>query len=265
MKKILKGLIVTSLLLCVPTSVFAETSFEKDGVISVTEKQILLNKVGLSETSIELLPASELELLLEEDAVLIGKGEEKSFDLKSETPEVQVMKITSNDIKLSGYGFAVPTDRPGYKKIKLVATYDWNIDPLNKWTDTISIGYPQTNKFFLPFNSNGQVEQFYSLYSAWSPTYEQWDDYASIVPTDWDNGAGIGESINIKAGRDAHQGYIRMHAYVKNTETGTSNVKIRYGHAILNASPSFSVYTAGLSVEPKMNVETLDFGFVLSW
>lgn len=265
MKKILKSLLVTSLLLCAPTAVFAETSFEKDGVISDTERQILLNKVGLSEESIERLPISELELLLEEGAVLIGKGEEQSYDLKSEEPEIGVMDLTKNDIQLSGYGFAVTTDKPGYKKIKLVAEYNWNIDPLQKWTDSISIGYPVTNKFFLPFTSSGEVAQFYSLYSAWNPTYWQWEDHASTVPADWDNGAGLGETIDIKAGRDDHMGYIRMYAYVKNTETGTSNVKIRYGHAILGASPSFSVYPAGLAVEPKTNVETLDYGFVLSW
>lgn len=153
-----------------------------------------------------------------------------------------------------------------FQKIKIVGEYQWKIDPLNKWKDSISIGYPLTNKFFLPMTSTGKVDQFYSEYNAFNPTYLQWDTFVpSTVPTNWDNGTGLGTTIDLKAARERHNGYIRMYAYVTNTESGTSNVKIRYGHAIAAITPSFGIYPVGFAVVPGISNETLDYGLVLTW
>ncbi|WP_138751843.1 hypothetical protein [Paenibacillus sinopodophylli] len=276
LKKIFKSItVVASLAIIVPTLSFAQekvtpiesnNTFVKDGIISDSEKQTLIDKLGMLEVSVDRLPAEILEQLLEEDAVLLGGGIEESYDLQSEGNNLRGGTLTQKDMSLVGYAYSTASDRPGYKKINFILEFDWNIDPLQKWKDSMSIGWPVTNLFVLPMDPvSGTVQQFKSSVNAYNPTYQQWDTVTSTSPADWENGTGVGQHVDLKAARSDHKGWMQQFAYVPNTKSGYSNVKFRYAHSVFLLTPTFSVYPVGFAVTPGNSNEHLDYGIELTW
>ncbi|MGG0754301.1 hypothetical protein [Brevibacillus laterosporus] len=225
-----------------------------------------IESLGLTDEELSFFPEEVLEKLIEQNAVKKSSFI-KSFDLESEENKegVSTFSLTDDDITLAGVAFKVDSDRRGYKKFYLHGAFDWNINPFNKWTDKISIGYPVTTKFFLPMSKKGKVQEHENKLLI-RGIGEKWreQDY-STTPSDWEAGAGVAAEIDIVRGNYDQKGYIGQYVYVDEDEKGTTNIKIRYGHSKMSGSPGVSIYPVGLAVSPSWDVETLDFGLELKY
>jgi hypothetical protein len=245
---------------------------EKGDELTKQEMKILAEEVGVTEDEIQYFPVEVLRSLIEQDAKKISTSKPKKFDLQSEgsgndgstSGDIGTMDLVRNyDIEMFGTAYSVNSDRVGYKKIYLYGFFDWLVDPVNKLEDAMSIGYPITNKFFVP-TSNGYVSQFSSR-NCNKNNEQTWYCDSSTLPQSYDLGTGVGEYYDLLFWGIDHKGYMDQYVYVDAREYGTSNIKLRYGHKKVSGNVGFNVFSYGFAVEPAWNTEYADYDFTLSW
>lgn len=269
-KKIL-AICTLALTLILPSQIFAEdtTNTTTDpSVLSQLEKDRLIQDVGLNEEQVSEMPIDVLRELLARDGKVVGVAPKQGFDIPGEGPTpggIGPMSLTASDIWLGGLAATVTSDKPGYKQIMFYAAYEWNIDPINKYTDKMSIGWPVTNLFHLPVDGAGKIIGHAARECQKKRSFDTWVCTDASNPSNWDNGTGVAQKFDLTLSNSYFKGSITQYAYTPDTNSGTSNVKIVYGHAKTSIIPSVGIYPPGLSVQPGITVDTLDYAMTLSW
>ncbi|MEJ8548830.1 hypothetical protein [Brevibacillus borstelensis] len=283
MKKVLLSVATVFLAALMPLSGFAasvESKIIPEG-ISKKEARILVDEVGLDEDELKNFPSDVLKSLIENGAVKIASNEEVHTFEKEISEEVNEENSDKSgispqalekgtDIKLAATAFKVTSDMPGYKKFYLYGNFEWLKRPVFTFTDGVSLGYPDNTKWFLPTNSKGDVTQHETQYcyrvdnnvtAPWNCSKKTKPSYSSL-------GSGVGTNFTLQSlpSNLLHQGYIGQYVYVKDTESGTTNVRFEYGHTTVTAEVSFSVLpTFGVGVTPKRTTEAADFLLTFSY
>ncbi|MEO3944079.1 hypothetical protein [Gorillibacterium sp. CAU 1737] len=265
-----KLLSITLALSLLPTFSYAESkSYEaqEKKQLSQQELRVLTDEVGFTKEDFEAVPVEVARDLIEQKARKISNGVVQSYTMeKNDQPSTVIapMSFDAADINLYGNAYLTQgTDKPGFKRILMVASFQWQSQPRYKYTDKMSIGYPSTNKFI--FNtSNGKIQGHTNR------SYFYFEDnllnFESNTPTDADPGAGVAADYYYHPFAEKLNGSIIQYVYVPDNQSGTSNVCIRYGHKYLTlGSPSVSIYPYGLSVTPSTTVQTADYILTLTW
>lgn len=280
MKRFISSFFVLALLVCstyLPIEAKAEELDEKTsiewGSKTLSKKQVkfLKNEVGLTEEEIEVLPAHILEELIDNNAKKLARNhKEKKFesnDGQFNTSSVG-KRVDGGYIKLDAIAFEVDSDKSGKKKFYFYGGYNWTESPGWELIDALSLGWPDSAEIVLPMTS-GKVDQHETRYcekpdnNASAP----WDCSTDRSPEDWDNGMGVGNRFNIDGApnNNIHKGYIAQYVYTARN-SGYVNVKFEYGHQEFDwGDPSFSVFPAGLSIDPDTVDEIIDYGLEFEW
>lgn len=251
----------------------AEEKYSHESLSKQEIKQ-LIKKVGLTEEEINDFPTEVLRELLDNNAKKISYKKEEHDIIEDSTLEggtigTQAIK-KGTDLTIGAASFEVTSDRSGLRKFYLYGNFNWLKSPPNRWTDAISIGWPESAELTMPVNSYGDVTQFSAKYmyrdgpySAWG-----WQTGKSISRPDYDQpSAGVGFRFNLKDGFGyyEHKGYAGQYVYSKKS-SGYFNIMIRYGHTSASITPSFTVYpTVGLGVTPTWVVDTEQSYSILDW
>ncbi|MEO3944078.1 hypothetical protein [Gorillibacterium sp. CAU 1737] len=258
-----KILFLTLALTLLPTFAYAEkVNNEKVKLLTQQEISILIDEVGFIKEDFEAVPVEVARDLIEQKAKKISNGVVKSFTMEKQ-PQTGIVPMSLEPVDIDLYGNAYVTqgtDLPGFKKILMVASFKWKFNPNWRLTDKMSIGYPATNKFILNA-SNGQVLGHTNrTYLLQDPSLRS----ESYTPSDFVLGAGVAATFELYNAPTG--GSIIQYVYVPDSESGTSNVLVRYGHKKLTwGAPSIGVYPAGLAVSPSTNVENADYWLTLTW
>lgn len=132
--------------------------------------------------------------------------------------------------------------------------------PTFAFTDKMSLGYPQSNEWYLK-TSGGKIQEHYSR----NCNYDmKWYCSESRTPSDHDIGQGVAAEYDIWLNTELKNGEIHQSVYTSRKK-GKSNVLLRYGHRYITGSPSVSVFPSGLSVTPGWGTETLDYVTTVEW
>jgi hypothetical protein len=242
---------------------FSEKMTVDNTELTHEEIRKLTNDVGLNSNEIENMPVKILKSLLADHAKKLAGGG-KIFTSRENHPFLRTQK---QDIIITGTAFSVGSDRRGYKKIYLYGNFEWMIIPVWTLVDKMSIGYPVTTDWFLPFK-NGNVAQHWNnlCYKKFGSSGE-YKCTESTKVSDWDPGIGVAAAFDLPStpSRLKMKGAIGQYVYVKNTKSGTVNIKFRYGHQLYSGVPRVGIYPFGLSVTPTLSTETFDYGIEFSY
>lgn len=225
-------------------------------VLEPNEITTLVDEVGLTEDEINDFPVEVLRELIQNDA--------KKISYQSVTPT-----LSTKDIKVGATAFEVKSDRTGQKKMYLYGNFEWIKNPTSRFTDAMSIGWPDSAELAPP-TVNNKISQFEGkyMYRDGSNSAFGWQTGTNTTTPNTETGlAGVGFKFGVKSGIgfSEHKGYIGQYVYTKKKE-GLFNIMIRYGHASLAITPSFTVYpNFGLGVTPGVTVSTVDAFGTLSW
>lgn len=258
-----------SLLVMLPSLAFAQESAITGSNKQLNQQEIndLRNDVGFTQEDFDNVPPEIARELLKQGAKKLtnGKVEKHTFNEGVTTSKLATTEsLSPSDIALYGSAYSVTSDKPGYKKVYLYGSFQWDNAPFWILVDKVSIGYPSTNKFFYA-TKNGQIlghynELWYKDANTGNTVFNN-----STTPSDADPATGVAASFDLV--NSQHQGgHLSQYVYVSSSETGTSNLLIRYGHKTISGSPSVDIYpTFGLSVSPTTTTETADYWLTINW
>lgn len=241
------------------------TAFAEDNNNSITEKEknILIEKVGLTQEELSLYNVSLLREMISNNAIKLTSGQKIRYNLNSEGAEdggFSTQALSASDIELWGNAYEVTSDIPNRKKFLLIGTFHWLVEPVWNLTDKMSIGYPVTNEWYLN-TSGGQVLGHTSQMC----NYIGYNECVNkTTPSDHDLGVGVAAAFDLKGTATDMRGYVQQYVYTQKS-TGSSNVLFRYGHKTLTGNVGVSITNVGLSVEPAFNTETRDYPITFSW
>ncbi|MGG4441838.1 hypothetical protein [Brevibacillus fortis] len=234
-----------------------------------------LHDADFSDAQITLLSESTLKLLSKTkklkklDSELVEQGElsedpdtgEIVEFLEFKKGEVTTRSTGSLDMDLDVEAWEVDSDITGEKKLLIVASYNWNDTPNNRWTDAISLGWPESTGWYIPTDSDDDVDQFYANDYILEKAYPRDKEirYSKTRrPDAAEPNAGVGHEIDLPGTVTALDFYGGMEQYVyfDENDSGKTNVKTVYGHSQASFTPAFTVFPAGLSVEPGNTIST---------
>lgn len=259
-----KSVLLVAMVAMIPSIAEASANDGKSqNALSKHEVEILTNDVGLTMDEISEFPNDVLRELIKQDAHKLKSNRVRT------SMEAPLYSLTQGeDIELFGTGFTVTSDKSGYKKIYLYGSFEWLESPLNAFTDKMTIGFPDSSKWFLPMSS-GKVAQHESRYA-----YDQWADgrwswtTKQYTPSDWEPNAGVAAEFDLIGllSSPLHKGYVSQYVYVSNQESNISNVKFEYGHAYTGIDVEVAVFpSAGLAINPGIEVESESYGIEVDY
>jgi hypothetical protein len=261
------GLLSSVLLPQLPTAM-AQQNFDYDydnkaiySELTSEELETLQEEVGLTEEEVQNIPPHILKNLIKQNAkVLASKTFIHKFDEGKNDKGRSVKSNDLTELKLNGIAFAVKSDRKGYKKFYLYGNFEWLESPRFMLTDKMTIGYPDTAKFFLPMKK-GKPEQHENQYCIKTITNPKWDCKTSTEASDWEPGIGVAAEFDLRMGnRPQHAGYISQYVYTEDTESGTINIKFEYGHNRVIGTVGVSYSPFGLSIAPSNTTDVASYG-----
>lgn len=263
-------LFMAFLVLGVGFSVQASAEENSQEVLTDEEYTYLLKEVGHTKEEIAELPVEVAKTLVKERAVKKESTEviEEFYEEKnSSSGEFTPMAtIPSSQIKLGATAYKVTSDRSGYNKYYMYGNFEWLVRPYFTLVDAMTIGFPESSGFFLPM-SGGSVLQHSHRVSVDPQGNGNWTDYTKYTPYRWESSAGVAGSFDIRGdtSKTKNKGYIGQYVYVSSGKHGTINVKFEYGHKTLGATPTVSVFPAGLAITPNSNTDTRAYGIELKY
>jgi len=235
------------------------------------EITILINDVGLTDSEINEFPVEVLHQLINNNAKKIYFNQEHLvLDQNNELNKISPLVKKDTDITVGAAAFEVKSDRAGQKKLYVYGNFNWLKSPPSRWTDALSIGWPESAELSFPISSRGDIAQYEAKYLYRDGPYSAFGWQTGKSATQPDKVAslsGVGFRFNLKSGIGftEHKGYVGQYLYTKKSQ-GLFNVLVRYGHYTISLSPSFTVYpSVGLAVTPVLRNTTLNSYAVLSW
>ncbi|WP_342558318.1 hypothetical protein [Metasolibacillus sp. FSL K6-0083] len=232
---------------------------------------ILINSVGLTESEINEFPVEVLQQLINNNAKKIYFNQEHLvLDENNKLNNISPFVEKDTDITVGAAAFEVNSDRVGQKKIYVYGNFNWLKSPPSRWTDALSIGWPDSAELSFPINNRGDIAQYEAKYFYRDGPYSAfgWQTGKSVTqPDDYASLAGVGFRFNLKSGFGftEHKGYVGQYLYTKKP-SGLFNILVRYGHYSISFSPSFTVYPSmGLAVTPVIRNTTLNSYAILNW
>ncbi|MFJ8104093.1 hypothetical protein [Lysinibacillus sp. NPDC096212] len=227
-------------------------------VLEPNEVTTLVDEVGLTEDEINDFPVEVLRELIQNDA--------KKISFQPVTPTAS---LSDKDVKVGASAFEVKSDKAGQKKMYLYGNFEWIKNPSERYTDAMSIGWPDSAELAAPIVNN-KISQFEGkyMYRDGPNSAFGWQTGTSTTTPNSDTGlAGVGFKFGFKRGIgfSEHKGYIGQYVYTKK-DKGLFTIMIRYGHGTITWIPSFTVYpNFGLGVTPNAAMATKDAYATLSW
>lgn len=232
--------------------------------ITQEQKEILINEVGLSEEDLDILPEDHLLMLIDEGAEVVSSNSEiiEFLEVREPGDMTTFGTIKTSKLKLTGKTIKLSNNSKGQKRYQLYGTFKWLSNPINAYTDAMSIGYESGKGITLP-TSGGKVMEHSHEYATYERGIKNRREY-STTPDDYSPGNGVGAKYNIRQGGVSHQGYISQNVYMTKS-TGTSNLKFEYGHQKTVFSPSFSISKGVFGISPGIGTDTQYFADTLEW
>lgn len=255
-KKTLVCFFMFCLIISLPIASLAESEILSDIELRKIEK-ILLTEVGLNEETINFIPKELQRKLVNEGAKLLGTNGIVTYQFpESYNSEFNISSDPLPTLDFLGQAYSVNSDRPGYKKFLMLGVFHWTSNPAWTLTDGMTIGYPESTRFFLP-TSGGQVQQFEAKHCGVRVNGNGTHCTSTNTPEISSAAGGVGTKVALSSARRGENGYIQQYVYVEDSESGTTNVLFQYGHAYYTGKISFSVGSSGfgVSISPTSSVD----------